>query len=163
MSCNFGKIIKKLYFLVWWKSCQRATHATPPPLREPLPVDFPCVGQQVRTASARFIARITRGRGGRAGWFAKRCHSIKDHLIDCKLKTKIANSILLLCYFDKICLILTGGLWQALANLYWEAIKGSRSQWPALSRLYYIQQATPLWRKEVGHGFVLSRWNYCYT
>ncbi len=28
-------------------------------------------------------------------------------------------------------------------------MKGSRSQWPALSRLYYILhvQATPLWRK----------------
>jgi len=29
MSCNFGEIIKKLYFLVWWKARQRATHATP--------------------------------------------------------------------------------------------------------------------------------------
>jgi hypothetical protein len=35
-----------------------------------------------------------------------------------KLKTKIANTILLLYYLNKICLILTGGLWQALANLY---------------------------------------------
>ncbi len=57
---------------------------------------------------------------GRAGWFAKRCHSLTDHRINCKLKTKIANTILLLCYFDKICLSLTGGLWQALANLYSE-------------------------------------------
>jgi hypothetical protein len=29
MSSNFGEIIKKLYFLVWWKAHQRATHATP--------------------------------------------------------------------------------------------------------------------------------------
>jgi hypothetical protein len=29
MSCNFGEIIKKLYFLVWWKARQRATHVTP--------------------------------------------------------------------------------------------------------------------------------------
>jgi hypothetical protein len=29
MSSNFGEIIKKLYFLVWWKARQRATHATP--------------------------------------------------------------------------------------------------------------------------------------
>ncbi len=29
MSCNLGEIIKKLYFLVWWKARQRATHATP--------------------------------------------------------------------------------------------------------------------------------------
>jgi hypothetical protein len=58
--------------------------------------------------------------GGRAGQSAKRCHSMTDHRIDCKFKTKVANSILLLCYFDKICLILTGGLWQALADLYSE-------------------------------------------
>jgi hypothetical protein len=35
-----------------------------------------------------------------------------DHQIDCKFNTKIANSILLLCYFDKIRLTLTGGLWR---------------------------------------------------
>jgi hypothetical protein len=29
MLCNFGEIIKKLYFLVWWKACQRSTHANP--------------------------------------------------------------------------------------------------------------------------------------
>ncbi len=29
MSCNFGEIIKKSYFLVLWKAHQRATHATP--------------------------------------------------------------------------------------------------------------------------------------
>ncbi len=58
--------------------------------------------------------------GGRTGWFAKRCHSLTDHRIDCKLKTKIANTILLLCYLNKICLTLTGGFWQALANLYSE-------------------------------------------
>jgi hypothetical protein len=29
MSSNFGEIIKKQYFLVWWKARQRATHATP--------------------------------------------------------------------------------------------------------------------------------------
>ncbi len=42
------------------------------------------------------------GGGGRAGWFAKRCLSITDHRIDCQLKTKIANSILLLCYLNNI-------------------------------------------------------------
>jgi hypothetical protein len=29
MSSNFGEIIRKLYFLVWWKARQRAIHATP--------------------------------------------------------------------------------------------------------------------------------------
>jgi hypothetical protein len=46
----------------------------------------------------------------------KRCHSLTDHQLDCKLKTKIANTILFLCYLDKICLSLTGGFWQALVN-----------------------------------------------
>ncbi len=50
----------------------------------------------------------------------KQCHSLTDHWIGCKLKTKIAYTILLLCYFYKICLSLTGGLWQASANLYSE-------------------------------------------
>jgi hypothetical protein len=30
-SSNFGEIIKKLHFLVWWKARQRATHANPHP------------------------------------------------------------------------------------------------------------------------------------
>ncbi len=29
MSSNFKAIIRKLYFLVWWKARQRAPHATP--------------------------------------------------------------------------------------------------------------------------------------
>ncbi len=58
------------------------------------------------------------GGGGRVGWFAKWCYSLTDHRINCKLKTKIANIILLLRYLDKICLTLTGGFWQASANLY---------------------------------------------
>jgi hypothetical protein len=68
------------------------------------------------------LAEFTRERrGGRAGLSGKQCLSIMDHLIDCKFNTKIDNSILLLCYLDKICLILTGDLWQALADLYSEA------------------------------------------
>jgi hypothetical protein len=39
-----------------------------------------------------------------------------NHGIDCKLKTKIANTILLLYYLDKIFLSLTGWYWQASAN-----------------------------------------------
>ncbi len=31
---------------------------------------------------------------------------------------KMDNDVLLLCYLDNICLILTGNLWQALASLY---------------------------------------------
>jgi hypothetical protein len=42
--------------------------------------------------------------------------------INCKLKTKIANTILLLCYLDKMCLSPSGCLWQASAFLYSERI-----------------------------------------
>jgi hypothetical protein len=116
MSSNFREIIKKLYFLVWWKARQRATHATPH-----LSASHYRTFYTWWTASANRKCEIYSPEslaGGRAGWFAKRCHSLTDHQIDCKLKTKIANTILLLCYFDKICLLLTGGLWQASANLY---------------------------------------------
>jgi hypothetical protein len=51
--------------------------------------------------------------GGRAEWLAKQCHLLTDHRIDCKLKTKLANTSLLLCYLDKICLSLTGGFFLA--------------------------------------------------
>jgi hypothetical protein len=69
------------------------------------------------------------GGGGRVGLSVNRCHSMTDHRIDCRFKTKIVHSILLLCYLDKICLILTGGLWRALADLYSEErlYKGARS------------------------------------
>ncbi len=96
---------------------------------------------------ARFLlAEFTREmRGGRAGWSVKRCHSLTDHRIDCKLNMKIDNSILLLCYLDKICLTPTGDFWQALTSLYSEArLKGSQSLRLALSRLHHIQQATSL-------------------
>jgi hypothetical protein len=64
------------------------------------------------------LAEFTRGGGG--GGDAKQRHSLTNHRINCKLKTKIANNILLLCYFDKICLSPSGGLWKASANLYCE-------------------------------------------
>jgi hypothetical protein len=74
----------------------------------------------VRSADAISTRGIySRGRG-EGGENAKRCHSLTDHRINCKLKTKIANTILLLCYLDKMCLSPPGGLWQASANLYSE-------------------------------------------
>jgi hypothetical protein len=57
---------------------------------------------------------------GEGGENTKRCHSLTDYRINCKLKTKIANTILLLCYIDKMCLSPSGGLWQASAHLYSE-------------------------------------------
>jgi hypothetical protein len=93
-----------------------------------------------------FHSRDWDAENGGVGGNAKRCHSLADQHINCKLKTKIANTILLLCYFDKMCLSPSGVLWQALAFLYSEAepIKGSPSWQPALSRLHYILQSTPL-------------------
>ncbi len=102
------------------------------------------------------LAWITRGGGGRAGWFVKRCHLLTDHRINCKLKTKIANTILLLRYLDKI----SNSYWWLLASfgefIWWrEAIKGSRSQWPAVAS----PQSTTLHstgntsvKKEVSHS-----------
>ena len=66
--------------------------------------------------------------GGRAGWSANWCHSIRDHRIGLKFNMKMNNGVLLLCYLDKICLTLTGDFWRALASLYSEseAIKESQ-------------------------------------
>ncbi len=69
------------------------------------------------------LAGFTCGGGGRGGGKnVKRCHSLTNHRINCKLKTKIANTILLLCYLNKMCLSPSGGLWQASAHLYSERI-----------------------------------------
>ncbi len=40
--------------------------------------------------------------------------------IGLKFNMKMDNSVMLLCYLDKICLTLTGNLWRALASLYSE-------------------------------------------
>ena len=92
---------------------------SPPPLCKPLPHIFHVLDGKCEPQVRDLLARITRGRGGgRTGWFAKLCHSITDHRINCKPKAKIASTILLLCYLNKICLTLSGGSWQASANLY---------------------------------------------
>ena len=116
MSYNFGEIIKKLYSL--FQEAKPSRHPRHPPH-----LFASCDGgfSTWWTAMCRFqapfsLAEFTREmRGGRAGWSAKRCHSLTDHRIDCKFNMKIDNSILLLCYFDKICLTLTGNFWRALA------------------------------------------------
>ncbi len=139
MSYNFVEIIKKLHFLVSRKPARGLPTPSPPPLRGPLPHIFHVLDGKCGPRVRLLLGRITSGRGrGREGWFAKDCHSITDHRIDCKFKMKIANSILLLCYLDKICLTLTGGSWQALA-IY--IVKGGykREPEPAASP----QSATP--------------------
>ncbi len=44
------------------------------------------------------LAGLCRGEWGRAEKNAKRCHSLTGQRINWKVKTKIANNILLLCY-----------------------------------------------------------------
>ncbi len=93
---------------------------TPPPTSpRAITAHFTRVGRQSWSWMCEIYSQESlAGEGGRAGSFVKRCHSLMGHQINCKLKTKIANTILLLRYLDKICLILTSGFWQASANLY---------------------------------------------
>ena len=67
------------------------------------------------------LARFTREMEGEGGVI---CESMlfdngsSDRL---KFNMKIDNSVLLLCYLDKICLTHTGDFWRALASLYTKA------------------------------------------
>ena len=104
--------------------------ASPPPPRKLRPQIFHVEERNVRVAGAFATRQIySRDGGGRAGRSANRCHSITDHRIGLKFNMKMEEGVLLLCYFDKICLTLTGNLWRALASLYSEseAIKGSQN------------------------------------
>jgi hypothetical protein len=108
----------------------RETHATPtPPRRE---ITHLTHGECASAMGKRnFYSRdwlMENGGGGNTKW----CHSLTDHRVNCKLKTKIANTILLLCYLNKMCLSPSGGLWQASALLYSERIY-TREPEPAAS------------------------------
>ena len=103
----------KTIFPCFKKAPQRATHAIPPTSSQVATAHFPRGGRQSAVRGCDFYSRnsLAGGEGGGRGNLQN--DSIMDHWIDCKFSTKIDNSILLLCYLDKICLILTGGLWQA--------------------------------------------------
>ncbi len=73
-------------------------------------------------ARTQFLLADLLAEGGGGGENAKQCHSLTNQCINCKLKTKIANTILILCYLDNMCLSPSGGLWQASAFLYGERI-----------------------------------------
>jgi hypothetical protein len=95
---------------------------TPPPTPPRREIAHFTRGEHASAIRGRdFYSRNLLGEGGGVG-NAKQCHSLTDHRINCKLKTKIANIILLLCYLDKMCLSPSGGLWQASALLYCERI-----------------------------------------
>ncbi len=95
---------------------------TPPPTSpRAVTAHFPRVGRQVRTASARFTCENHSREGGGEGGVICEMMPFDNGSSD-RLQTQNQDSqyctIVLLCYLDKICLILTGGLYQALANLY---------------------------------------------
>ena len=64
------------------------------------------------------------------------------------------SDVLLLSYFDKICLTLTGDLWRALACLYSEARlhKGARAASLSQSTTLHSTGNTSVCVKEVGHS-----------
>ena len=61
--------------------------------------------------------------------------SSMDGWIPGKFGMEMANAILFISYLDKICLILTGSLWRALACLYSKVriYKGARTATPPQS------------------------------
>ena len=76
--------------------------------------------------SARIICRLDppsrmAKTGERAGWSAVWYSSLTGWEKSAQFKLKMVSDVLLLSYFDKIGLILTGEAWQALAYLYSEA------------------------------------------
>ncbi len=122
MSFNFGEIIKKLYFLVSRKPARELPMPSPPPLRKLPPHIFHVVDGKVRFAGATFTRGIHSREGrGEGGVICKTMTFDNGSSDRVQINTKIDNSILLLCYLDKICLIPTGDLWQALEDLYSEA------------------------------------------
>ena len=147
MSSNFKEIIRKLYFLVWWKAHQRATHATPPPLREPLPHILHVLDGKVRAGCARFTRENhSRGRGGEGRMICETVPFVNGS--SDQLQTQNQDSQ----YYSAPLLFgqdMPISYWWILASfdeiIWWrEAIKWSRIQWPALSRLHCILHATPL-------------------
>jgi hypothetical protein len=121
------------------------TPPPPPPLRKPLPHIFHVLEGKCEPQVRDLLARIPRGRGGgRAGWFAKTVPF--DNGSSDQLQTQNQDSQ----YHSAP---LSNSYWWFMASfsefiLWREAIKGRRSQWPALSRLHCILQATPLWRRK---------------
>jgi hypothetical protein len=101
------------------KARQRATHTIPPTSPQVATVHFPRGGNKVRFTGATF----THGIHSREGRVI--CETMPfDNGSSDRLQIQHEDSqyfILLLCYLDKICLIPTGDLWQALADLFSEA------------------------------------------
>jgi hypothetical protein len=83
---------------------------------------------------------------GGGGNNAKRSHSSMGQHFDAGFQMKIVNTFLLLIALTKSAYLLLASMASKTRILYSEskAYKWSPSWQPALSRLHYIQQATPL-------------------
>ncbi len=101
--------------------------------------------------------------GGRAGWSADWYHSTTDHQFCAQFNMKVDNDVLLLSYFNKICLTLTGNLWGALASLYSEArlYKGPRTATRPQSTTLHSTGNISVWTKEVSHSNTRGRVRLC--
>ncbi len=114
MSCTFkeqGKIVRTGGIPSFGGKPARGL-PTPPPTPPRREIAHLTRGECASAMRGRdFYSRNLLAEGG--GGNAKRCHSSTDHRISCKLKPKIANTILLLCYLDKMCQSPSGGHWQA--------------------------------------------------
>ena len=125
---------------------------TPPPTSpRAVTAHFPRVGWQVRLASATFTCENHSPEGGGEGVVIWETVPFDNGSSD-RLQTQNQDSQ----YYSAPLLFRQDSsvsYWWLLASfgefLWWrEAIKGSRSQWPALSRLHCILQAAPLWRRK---------------
>jgi hypothetical protein len=67
MSDNVEEIIRKLYFLVWWKSPPEGYPRHPPPLREQLPHIFHVLDGKWEWDVRYLLAIITYRGGGEGG------------------------------------------------------------------------------------------------
>ncbi len=91
--------------------------------------------------------------GERAGWSVVWYNSITDWKFSAQFKVKMDSDVLLLSYLDKICLVLTGELWRALACLYCEArLYIARAVSLSQSTTLHSTGNNSVWTKEVGHS-----------
>jgi hypothetical protein len=145
MSYKYGEIIKKPYFLFGEMPARGLLKPPPfPPRQESAELTS---GKRADAGRGREIQTQNweAENGGKGGNNAQRRRSLTVHYFAAKFKMKIVQTLLPYCV-GKMCLSPSGALWRPLAFLYCgaEPIKGSPSQWPALSRLHYILQSTPL-------------------
>jgi hypothetical protein len=82
----------------------------PPPLREPLPHILHVVDGKCKPQVRDLLAGITRGGGGEGGMICETVPFVNGSSDQLQTQNQDSQYYSLLCYLDKICLILTGGL-----------------------------------------------------